>query len=214
MLNIITACIRPKNLPKIQDSILTSVAKYEMPIAISWHIILDGLYKNDDLEEIIFKQQLPFKTEIPTFLWTNDTYKTKWEGPITVGLSKITEGLVCIIDDDNIMHPHFIKGIYPRYLAGAYKGFIFHQQLSRDKNCNNRVRIAKITNLKPCSVDTAQFCFDRSIINANAKWSWDSKTPDAAFIEAVYRKHADSIQFVDEILCYYNYLSTSKNLFD
>jgi len=211
MLNIITACIRPKNLPKIHESLLVSAANYENPANIQWHIVLDGLYKNQDLEELIFTQKLPFETKIPTFLHINDSYKTTWESPINVGLSKITEGLVCIIDDDNIMHPHFIKCIYPRYLAGG-KGFIFHQQLSRDKNLNNRVRLAKIVNIKPGKIDAAQFCFDRSIINA--KWSWHSRTPDGAFIGSVFQNHANFIQILDEILCYYNYLSALKNRFD
>jgi hypothetical protein len=211
MLNIITACIRPKNLPKIHESLLASVVNYGKPIDIQWHIVLEGRYKDQDLEDLIFLQKLPFETKVPTFLHTNDSYKTSWESPINIGLSKITEGLVCIVDDDNIMHPHFIKCIYPRYLAGN-KGFIFHQQLSRDKNLNNRVRFAKMANVAPGKIDTAQFCFDRSIINA--KWIWHLKTPDAVFISAIFQKHTNFIQFVDEILCYYNYLSTSKNRFD
>lgn len=211
MLNIITACIRPQNLQKIYESIVASLDLYGKPVDIHWHIILDGLYKDESLKLLIETKTLPFTPNFPVHLHVNDTFQDKWDSPINVGLSKIEKGLVTIIDDDNIMHHDFIRGVYPAYLAGK-KGFLFHQQLSVAKNCNNIVRYAKIANIKPGKMDTAQFCFDRSIIDI--RWDWYSPQPDGAFMRSIFLRNQQDIQIIDDILCHYNFLSTKPNAFN
>lgn len=207
MLNIITACVRPQNLEKIHKSILEAQSNYGSKIPIFWCIVLDSRAATEYLflAKMLEHKTLSFTPEFETHIIENNTYKTSWETPVSVGLSHIKEGLVCVVDDDNIMHPSFIKYIYPRYLNGT-KGFIFHQLLSVDKNYNRRVRFAKPIKIAPGKIDTAQFCFDRGII-ADTSWSPRVKEPDGVFISLVYAKHHESIQVVDEILCYYNYLS-------
>jgi len=207
MLNIITACIRPQNLEKIHRSILESQANYGSKVPITWYIVLDSRLAPQYLflAKILETKELSFQPEFETHLLVNDSYKTSWESPINIGLAHIKDGLVCAIDDDNVMHPSFIKCIYPHYLNGS-KGFIYHQLLNIDKSYNKRVRFAKHTKIAPGTVDTAQFCFDRSIIK-DIKWCTRSKEPDGAFISLVYSKNKESIMLVDEILCYYNYLS-------
>lgn len=207
MLNIITACVRPQNLEKIHKSILEAVANYGQVIPLRWYIILDSRASTQFLflEKMLETKTLNFKPEFETFIIENDSYKTQWITPVNIGLSLIKEGLVCAIDDDNIMHPDLIKCIYPHYLKGI-KGFIFHQLLGVDKGCNKRVRFAKPIKIAPGKIDTAQFCFDRSIIGDTC-WSAKVKEPDGVFISLVYDKHHGSILIVDEILSYYNYLS-------
>jgi len=207
MLNIITACVRPQNLEKIHKSILEAQTNYGSKIPITWYIILDSRAATQFLflEKMLETKTLSFQPEFETHIIENDTYKKSWVAPISIGLSLIKEGLICAIDDDNIMHPLFIKCIYPYYLKGI-KGFIFHQLLSVDKNYNKRVRYAKPIKIGPGKIDTAQFCFDKSLIG-DTIWSPRVKEPDGVFISSIYTKHHESIHIVDEILCYYNYLS-------
>lgn len=207
MLNIITACVRPQNLEKIHKSILEAQTIYGSKIPITWYIVLDSRAATEYLflAKMLEHKTLSFTPEFETHIIENDTYKTSWETPVSIGLARIKEGLVCVLDDDNIMHPLFIRCIYPHYLNGT-KGFIFHQLLSVDKNYNKRVRFANPIKIAPGKIDTAQFCFDKSII-ADITWPSRVKEPDGVFISLVYTKHHESIQIMDEILCYYNYLS-------
>lgn len=207
MLNIITACIRPQNLEKIHKSILEAKANYGSELPLRWYIILDARAATQYLflAKMLETKALSFQPEFETHIIENDSYKTKWETPINIGLSQIKEGLVCAVDDDNIMHPFFIKCIYPHYLNGK-KGFIFHQLLHIDKSYNQRVRFAKPIKIGPGKIDTAQFCFDRSIIG-DISWSPKVKEPDGVFISLIYAKHHEAILIIEEILCYYNYLS-------
>jgi len=205
MLNIITACIRASNLEKIHESILKAKEPYSN-VDIAWYIVAEGrvLPTNSELRQIVDTKKLQFNNTITTHIIVNDTYQTHWESPVNIALEHIKSGLVCIIDDDNIMHPEFIEYIYPKYLSGI-KGFIYHQQLSKNKTCNNIVRIAKRANIAPGKIDTAQFSFDRSLVE-NDSWCPKSKQPDGYFISSVYAKKSSEILILDRILCYYNYL--------
>lgn len=206
MLNIITACIRPQNLKVLHQSFKTALQECGHEVPITWHIVLDERKANEHhfLAKAVETKQLDFDSEIPINLMINDTFKTSWDSPVNYVLKRITSGLVCLVDDDNIMHPDFLKCIYPAYLQGS-KGFLFHQLLGVDKSNNKHVRFAKPSRIKPACVDSAQFCFDRSIIE-NVEWSPKINIPDGVFISDVWQKHSNLIKIIDEILCYYNYL--------
>jgi len=206
MLNIITNCVRPQNLEKIHTSICEAQATSEIKPPIRWIIVLDERAQTEFLflAELLKTMKLSFEPTFKTDLVVNPCVPV-WDAPMNLGFSMVKEGLVCAIDDDNIMHPDFMKCIYPYYLEGV-KGFLYHQLLSVDKSYNRRVRYVKPVKIEPGKIDTAQFCLDKSLFGPY-KWSTKTPQPDGVFIRKVYTKFHQSILILDEILCYYNYLT-------
>jgi len=203
-LNVITACIRPNNLPLLAQSF--AIAN-KLKIPINWIIVIDGRYVRDTdpikrVEEIVSKIIDPNLTIV---ILLNDTYLKTWESPINLALALIKSGLVCIVDDDNIMHPEFIQTVYPIYLKEQSVGFVFHQLMSIEKGGNLKVRIAKFANLKPDKFDTAQFAITRDLIG-DLKWCTTSNQPDGLFINTLFEEKRNKFKILDKILSYYNYL--------
>lgn len=202
MLNIITACVRPKNLKLLHESILRAKDFFKGEIDICWHICFDITVTSHfpDLENFIQNRELDFTPNIQSNLFDVTSGMT----PITTALKRIEKGLVCNLDDDNLMHHAFIKKIYPLYEEG-WRGFLYHQLLGIDKNKNNKIRTVKPVKIKPGAIDSAQFCFDKSLIGA-VEWRKGVREPDGIFISEIFSKNYKFIKIIEDVLCYYNAL--------
>ena len=224
ILNVITSCIRLRNLPRILESIkISNTPKIE----IRWYIVLDNnnlKLPPEQIEKI--RESLPNSPEISINLRIfQDSYTVSW--PTNLALDEIQDGLVCVIDDDNIMHPDYLNTIYQIAKDKPEIGILYAQMMDRNPPTHN-ARIRKIVPylVAPSYVDTAQITVSRSLIGT-CRWAPVSPDnimysvlirkdqnpqgqpfqPDGKFIAQVYEKHFKHFVILDQPLCYYNYLS-------
>jgi len=225
LLNIITSCIRPRNLTQLYDSIL--VSKKGIDCDIRWWIILDlsvfTLSKEDkeclkSIQEQIEKDNHLKVVCIPLH--------DKVEAPPNVALRIIKRGLVCMLDDDNLMHPRFISRIHEITTDKPVIGVFYQQNLGKPKNqINKRFRYIDYYKVKPGLVDSAQLTVSRELIGNIEYPSRDPKnipyyvftpanppetTPDGDFIAKIYRANPHMFVFIKKPLCYYNRLAPAS----
>ena len=177
-LTIITPCYRPDNLDKIKESINFSLIK-------SWIIVYDT---------------------------SNDrTYTKKYEGDPKIqehmvsggisgnpqrnfALTKVSDGLIYFLDDDNIIHPHFLE-LVPTFNEDHI--YTFDQQ---------RDTILKGNNPTVNNIDMGQIVVPYKFIG-DLRFDEPTYVADGIFIEALYNKYKDKHIYIPEVASYYNYLS-------
>ena len=179
-LTIITPCYRPDNLDKIKESINFSLIK-------SWIIVYDT---------------------------SNDrTYTKKYEGDPKIqeymvsggisgnpqrnyALTKVSDGLIYFLDDDNIIHPHFLE-LVPTFNEDHI--YTFDQQ-----RLNGEIRLHG-NNPKVNNIDMGQIVVPYKFIG-DLRFDEPLYNADGIFIEALCKKYKDKHIYIPEVASYYNYL--------
>lgn len=196
-LNVITACMRAENLPRIRESILSSSQNHR--VSIDWYVVCDA--------EFVQIEALPDLPELDHLRVIRLSNSSKlgggsWRPSINQVLEIIVDGLVYILDDDNLMH----KDLIPTLVEHGQDhdvGFLFYQLIKEEKR-GPMIRYADRP--KPGCIDTAQFCFSRDIIG-NSRWPAQHPTPDGIFIQEVVNRNFQKIRTLNRVLCYYNRLA-------
>lgn len=215
MLNVITACWRPRNLKKLLNSFLEAQKLHPTPIV--WWIVYDAkaapLHK-PHFDEV--KKKLSSLDSITASFVENDG---ALRSPSNVAINRIQDGLICWVDDDNIMHPRFLKAINYHSKDDPEIGLLYQQNLGKPpKQTNRRIRTVYPYGIKPGAIDTAQFTIHRKIIG-DIRWQQRPDPlvmnpppyqPDGVFIQQVYERHHSKFKFIKHPICYYNYLSSPK----
>ena len=200
LFNIITRCSRTKNLLKVKDSIFNQSSN------VMWYVYFDTLHLKDIDADLLTQLQHPnikitFKKSIP-----ND-YGHQF---INEAIDLIESGWVYVLDDDNILHEDFISTL-TKYISENpdKKAFIFDQKVDGKDFTKLDVRLAKPENMRVQHIDMAQFLLRRDLISTNRLKLGDYKA-DGYFIEDIYKSNSEDFFFINQILCYYNFLSGSK----
>jgi glycosyltransferase involved in cell wall biosynthesis len=200
LFNIITRCSRTKNLLSVKDSIFN-----QSPNVI-WHVYFDTLHLKDIDADLLTELQDPnikitFKKSIP------GDYGHQF---INDAIDLIQDGWIYVLDDDNILHEDFISTLTTYILENPdKKAFIFNQKVDGKDFTKLDIRVAKPENMKVQLVDMAQFLLRRDLIGEMRLKSGDYKA-DGYFIEDVYKSNPEDFLFINEVICYYNYLTGSK----
>lgn len=183
-LNIITPCTRPWNL----DTICSSL---EGLSNIHWYVVFD-------FEDSKMDFSVPCRSWIDYF-WFHYEYPAAGKPQINYALTSIKDGWVYVLDDDNIFHPTLAEVIKTdKILDRDLNAIIFNQRTPHG------VRYATPSNTKECSIDQAQYMLKREYIG-NERFN-ASYTGDGEFIERLYKKNPQKYLFINEALCYYNFL--------
>ena len=200
LFNIITRCSRTKNLLKVKDSIFNQSPN------VMWYVYFDTLHLKDIDAELLTQLQHPnikitFKKSIP-----NDYGHQS----INEAIDSIESGWIYVLDDDNILHEDFISTL-TKYISENpdKKAFIFDQKVDGKDFTKLDVRVAKPENMRVQHIDMAQFLLSRDLISTNRLKLGDYKA-DGYFIEELYKTNPVDFFFINQILCYYNFLSGSK----
>lgn len=200
LFNIITRCSRTKNLLKVKDSIFNQSGN------VIWYVYFDTTILKDIDAELLSELQddrikLFFKKSIP------GDYGHQF---INDAINNISNGWVYILDDDNILHEDFISNL-TKYISENpnKKAFIFDQKVDGKDFTKLNIRLAKPENMKVQHIDMAQFLLKRDLISDKRLKLGDYKA-DGYFIEDVYKSSPEDFFFINQILCYYNYLTGSK----
>lgn len=173
---------------------LEALSRVDQEIWINWYISMEAR-----------NYRVP---ELPNIDWLTDNRVTVYlsigqsdDSPINTILPLLKTGWVCLLDDDNIMHPNYLREI----IRQPYPAIcIYHQQLSRILEPVNPL-IRQGTKCEIGSIDTAQFTIAAELISYG--WDAEHEQPDGKFINNIYNKHPALLRRIDDVLCYYNYLS-------
>lgn len=194
-LHIITRCSRTKNL----SILFKSIFKEQSFFKITWHIgfdyercdfkIPDDLYGNSNIVFSIF-----------------DTNKLdighQWINKIA---SKIKDEFIYILDDDNIIHENFYEVLYNAINDNPTKDyFVFNQYIGGKDFTRLDVRNALPKEMKTGHIDMAQMVLKNPPLNFLIK---DNYCADGMFLEKEFKEQPEKFFFIEQILCYYNYIT-------
>ena len=208
MLNIFTRCSRIENLTLVQQS-LEPFLKY-----INWVVLLDTNAVKQIPTELFQKIRCNFKfyqsNNDLLYPALSETIKALPPHFIEIESGKLSKSYVYILDDDNIIHPNFFD--FYNSIKDTGKGYVFNQKVDKKDFTGLDIREAKEENMKLQGVDAAQLLFPVEFFKYDFEPDYAA---DGIFIEKMYPEFKDRIEFVDRVLCYYNYLekSTAKDFY-
>jgi len=201
IINIITRCTRLDNINKVKESIFNT-QKFE----VKWFVLFDtSSIKQVDSEVLSNLQEsganIKFLNGEPGDFGHNLINKT---------IDQIESGFIYVLDDDNILHENFYDRLSEIIDNNPDKGgFIFNQKVDGKDFTKLDVRLASPENTKVQSIDMSQFLLDRKLISEH-RIPFRIYMGDGIFIESLFNENKDSFLFIDEILCYYNFLQKPK----
>jgi hypothetical protein len=192
LLNVVTACCRPENIPILHASIEQLRTHYE----VVWYVAADTSKVS--------------VTDIPT----GPEYCLAvpepggWEQR-NAALRLIRDGWVYFLDDDNLIHPDF-PAVSSHYLSQYpdVKGFIFNQL----EDGQPRLQTGKWGVVEFGKIDTASFLIHKSVVG-HAKWVYEpSLCDDYCFIRDVYGNAPDGFKFIDRWCTQYNAIKRTSTM--
>jgi len=120
-------------------------------------------------------------------------------------IDEISDGIIYVVDDDNILHPNFFPLIEDWYNNHSEKdGIIFSQKISGVDFTGQDLRIAASENVKVGKIDMAQFCLKREFYG-NHRIPKNMYVGDGVLIEEIFNKYSEKFLITEQIGCYYNY---------
>jgi glycosyltransferase involved in cell wall biosynthesis len=201
-LNIITRCSRLNNLRKVKESIFTTDK-----FTINWWVMFDStVLKDVDAEILAEIQEVSGKTFFIKSIPGDFGHQM-----INRAIDEIQDGLVFVLDDDNIIHEDFYEMLYQSVIENPTKrGFVYHQRIDGKDFTGEEIRYCSAENMKVSKVDMAQVVFDRSLIS-QTRINPMNYIADSIYIEEVYNtNHPDEFCFIDKVMCYYNFLQAKR----
>jgi predicted O-methyltransferase YrrM len=181
-LTIITPSCRPNNLINIKNNINFDYIE-------EWIIVYDGSKIDENFS--IFKNEN--NNKIKEFVYKGEGISGNSQR--NYALTKITnqDTLLFYLDDDNIIHSHIYKLLN---IIDNNKFYTFNQ--------SNRING---NNIKVNHIDTAMFIIPYNLCK-NIKWIVNKYNADGFYIEECYKNNIDKHIYVNNVLCYYNYLQS------
>jgi hypothetical protein len=210
LFNIITPCYRWKELGWIRDSIIQAIQNADSKaFLVVWYIVFDTTKITKDIKNIN-----DFKNILNSNYFTIIYEYVGGEGisgnlQRNHALDKITNGWICWIDDDNIMHSDYFKIIVPVIRNtrdviddGGIQAYNIPKEIQGITYASD---IRAGNNISVCNIDTAQFTLKRELIG-DTKWDVNRYDADGVFISEIYNNNKDKFIILDDVLCYYNKL--------
>lgn len=203
-INIITRVTRPHNLPQIRSSIFDQIPD---GVSVEWHIIYDTAKVESVKTEDLFNLQCD-RTHF--YFARCGSWTCQYQKVNEMLLNgTIRDGYVYLVDDDNILHPDFYREILSHWVQNPeINGFIFSQQVDGKDFSKLDVRRASPENIRVGGIDLAQYMFRAEIPNKHGVWFGTGYCGDGDFAIDLFKSGAGSgFKFIDQVLCYYNYIS-------
>lgn len=200
-LNIITRCTRTTKIKEI----FRSFDKKSENFFIKWFVVFDMTsldhIPTDILSFLGDKAEIKFYNSVPTDYGHDMINKI---------IDQITDGLVYVLDDDNIIHPDFFT-LLDEWIENQFSfgGLIFSQKIGGIDFTGLDIREANDQNVKVGKIDMAQFCLKREFIG-DERIPFGHYVGDGMFIESLYENNKDKFLIINEIGCYYNYFKQKE----
>ena len=200
-IEIITRCTRPANLYKVRDSIFREVPD---GVKIKWKIIVDT--------SVISKVETQIIEDFSEYSLNF------WRGTpgdfahmlINRAIDEVPEdSWFYILDDDNELHPNFLKRVHETHIQNPFKeGMLFSQWVGGKDFTRLEVRQIDATRIRVREIDMAQFFLKKSLVREK-RLNQMQYIADGYFIEELYAEKYDRFIIIDEILCLYNNLQVT-----
>tara|TARA_B100000902_G_scaffold204965_1_gene195398 strand:+ start:8327 stop:10183 length:1857 start_codon:yes stop_codon:yes gene_type:complete len=199
-INVITRCTRLDNILEVGESVSSEFAE--------WHVIFDTSVLRDIPTKLIDSLQSIQNTKLH-FIHGK-------EGDLLYPQSmqvirEIKDGWIIYIDDDNIQHENYYslisKAIIDKSWAGGetIKKIIIGKQFVNFKDFTElEYRDAAPEHTKYQHIDLAQITWHHSVFN-----DYDfigDYAADGKLVEQIHNEHPEWFKFINETICYYNYL--------
>lgn len=195
-LNIITRCTRFTKIREIYSSFENNSKLFKL----NWYVLFDLTNLIEISTDI-----LSFLNPIAIMRFYDSQDGDFGHDMINKTIDEITDGLIYVLDDDNILHPNFIPLLENWFTNHPHKdGIIFSQKIGGIDFTGEDLRIASPENVKVSKIDMAQFCMKRELYG-NHRIPKNMYVGDGVLIEEIYNNNVDRFWIVDEIACYYNY---------
>lgn len=173
ILNVVTACSRPKNLPTMQFYLSRLLPSFE----VRWYVVFDTA-----------KHSIPAHVPGAYFVGGHPG-KGYGADQRNVALEQIKEGWVWCLDDDNTPHPAFDTALSRAIASGKHKAGVVFGQCYGDVV----IREAKTENMRVGEVDMAQFVLHRDYIADVRFPSNGSYEADWQFFSPIWNAHQTEI---------------------
>jgi hypothetical protein len=198
-INIVTAVSRPHFLPKIHRSMEESAAGTGANVV--WILVFDA--PGEMPEPVLHMMRDASRIKIRRLVYPDG--RARFGIPQkNLGMGSIKDGFFHCLDDDNLVHPDFFRGIMEAISANPGKrAFAFHQQ-RWDKHGDLR---AAPENMRKFHIDNTMFVVHKDLIGSDRYDQEKAGEEDFYFFRKLYDKDPDAFVFLDETLAYYNYLA-------
>lgn len=196
--HVITRCTRVENLLTIADSV------YKKGVDVTWHVVFDTSVVKD-IEASLLGELYKLGAVLYFKQGSSGTYMYPEMNDIIYDFCDMGD-FVTLIDDDNIVHPdYYDRIIYAYETCDNQRAFCYNQLITVD---NPTYRHASPSNTIVGGIDLAQFTV-RVDTFIDTKFG-SGYCGDGEFIQALHNKYPEDFVFIDETLCYYNYLQQVK----
>jgi len=186
-LTIITPCIRPENLIKIQESI-------DFNYVNEWIIVYDGNHISS-LPNTVNKN-----SKIKEYIYKGEGISGNPQRNFALDLIENYDTYLYFLDDDNIIHPDFYE-----LLDTIKPGKIYTVNQSRPKNVFPYKTLLRGDNIELYNIDTAMFLIDFNLCK-DVRWIFDKYNADGFYIKECYEANKENWVFIDKTMSYYNKL--------
>ena len=191
--HVVTRCCRPENILTVAESV------YADGVDVTWHIVFDTS-KVKELDVQILGEL--YRLGAVLYFRDGDGWGLSNLNDI---LNNLSEGYVFHLDDDNLMHPDYYSTL-SKYIneKNNVSAFCYNQFVDKKDFTGLEYRIASPENIKVKGIDLAQYTvhtYMYKLISYGPGY-----TADGEFIEALYNLQPSDFVFINETLCYYNYL--------
>ena len=187
--HVVTRCCRPENILTVAESV------YADGVDVTWHIVFDTS-KVKELDVQILGELYSLGAVL--YFRDGDGWGLSNLNDILLSLSK---GYVFNLDDDNILHPEYYKEISKAIKKGKSLAYCYNQLVDVG---SGETRIASKENTIVGKIDLAQYTVHTDVYKLISYGS--GYTADGEFIEALHNLQPSDFVFINETLCYYNYL--------
>jgi predicted O-methyltransferase YrrM len=177
---IITPSYRYENLINLKNSI-------NFDYINEWIIVYDG----NKIEENPKLFENENNSKIKEYLFKGDGISGNPQRNFALDKITIEDTFIYYLDDDNIIHPNFYNIIDKIH---KNKFYTFNQENGIQGN-----------NIKVNCIDTGMALIDYKLCKG-FKWELNYYNADGMYLEECYNKNKDNHIFINNKLCYYNYI--------
>jgi glycosyltransferase involved in cell wall biosynthesis len=190
--HVVTRCSRVSNLLTLLDTV------YSSGVNVSWHIVFDTKHVKNIEVSLLSKLN---EKEAQLYFRDGDGWGLSNLNDI---LKSLPQGYVFHLDDDNIMHPDYYRQLTMAIdMHPDKKVFCYGQLVDEDFN---QVRYAYPESTVVGGIDLAQYTVHTDVYKTMSYGS--GYTADGEFIESYFKSSPEEFVFINEVLCYYNYIPT------
>lgn len=198
--HIITRCTRLQNIETVGNSIFN---EGHSGYNITWHVLFDES-KIKEIPTSVLKYLLSVNCKIYHKQNKQDYLHTA----ISEVAQTITDGYIHVIDDDNTLHPEYLKTLTDQIVKDVEPFiYLYEQKVDKKDFTGLDVRLVGPEYVKVGKIDMGQFTAHYSLLLENIPTDY---VGDGILLEKMYSETPEKFKFINKVLCYYNHLQTPK----